>query len=155
MNLINAPKAEKKNHLERMLQHGTVMIYLDTRRSEVDVPTIHRNQIQLALNLSYNFRIPDFKITDTLIEVSLTFPDGKYFCILPFTAIYGMTSRFTGETVVFPEDVPAELMSQPAVKEAQATSKPTLTAISNPEAPAESLKKEEPKKKGGHLRLVK
>lgn len=156
MKLINAKQGEKKDQLERLLAMGTVMIFVDTRKMGVDVPVHHRGSAQLALNLSFNFPLPDFKLLPDRVEATLTFPEGKYFCILPYLAIYGMTSRFAGETVVFPEDIPPEFLQQ----QAQQIKGPTPVLVPppppdppspNPSPPTDPFQK----KKGGHLRLIK
>lgn len=112
MKMIQAESKDKKSHIDRLLGLGAIMVFIDTRKPAVDVPPIHRGLPQLALNFSYNFLNSDFKITDTTIESTLTFPDGKYFCRVPLEAIYGITSRFAAETIVFPADMPAEMIEK-------------------------------------------
>lgn len=156
MKLINAKQGEKKDQLERLIAMGTVMIFVDTRKMGVDVPANHKGSPQLALNLSYNFPIPDFKILIDRVEATLTFPEGKHLCILPYLAIYGMTSRFAGETVVFPEDIPPEFLQQQVQQVKGPT--PVLVPPPPPDPPPQNsspLDDPSKKKKGGHLRLIK
>ncbi len=166
MKMIQSESKEKKVHLERLLSLGTIMVFLDSRIPEVKVPSVHKGLSQLALNFSYNFANSDFKVTDTHLESTLTFPDGKFFCFIPLSALYGITSRFAGETVVFPSDMPPEIIKK--MVEPEITTGPTLIAptpiVSTP-APAvltpittlpTSDEKPEPSpRKKGHLKLVK
>lgn len=151
MKLIHAPKEAKKIQLERLLQGGTVMVMLDARHSGVQVPSQHRGNPQLALNFDYLFNIPDFKILDDRIEATLEFGPMNFFCILPFSAVYGLHPLSGDEAIVFPESVPPDLAPP---KSTNPSSSP-LTVVKPPES---TEKKEEPKpekKKGRHLKLVK
>lgn len=151
MNLIHAPSTEKKSQLERLLQFGKVMIFLDSRKTEVRVPPNHKGNLQLALNLSYSFQIPDFKVFEDHVEVTLSFPEGKFFCHLPFSAIYGMTSQPCSQTVMFPTEVPPELLKGANLK---AMPPPTITPDPKSKTKKHVLSRVEGKKRG-HLKLVK
>lgn len=143
MKLTHGVKEDKKGHLERLLQFGTVMIFVDSRREGVTVPPEHQSNPQLPLNLDYAFEIPDFKILEDRVEVSLSFNKKDFFCLLPFASIYGVRSIPAGEFVVFFDDVPAELLS----------TLPPQTPL-----PAEEKKPEDPETKPikkGHLTLIK
>lgn len=159
MKLINAPTGEKQKQLERLLLAGAVMVYVDSRKAGVKAPEKHLNNPQLALNLSYSFQIPDFKLGDDGIEATLTFPEGKFFCGLPYKAMYGITSRSIGETVVFPEDIPPEFLAaqRELAKQQETTplppSSPPLENVDEKGEKSEALSSG--KKKRGHLRLVK
>jgi len=156
MKMIQAESKEKKSHLERLLGLGTVMVFLDSRKTNVDVPSAHRGLPQLALNFSYNFSNSDFKIAEDHLESTLTFPDGKYFCIVPMKALYGMTSRFAGETIVFPEDMPPEILEK--MVQPEPSQGPALIASAPPPPPAAETapdKKTPTPRKKGHLKLVK
>lgn len=111
MNLTQAKKEEKKAQIERLLSKGLVMVMVDTRKPGVRVPPEHMGKPQLALNLSYSFEIPDFKVLDDRVEVSLSFNKQDFFCMLSLDAIYTLVSQDAGEVVVFPQDVPLELMT--------------------------------------------
>ncbi len=151
MNLIHAPSTEKKSQLERLLQFGKVMIFLDSRKTEVLVPPNHKGNLQLALNLSYSFQIPDFKVFDDHVEVTLAFPEGQFFCHIPFSAIYGMTSQPCSQTVMFPTEVPPELLKGANLK---AMPPPTITP--SPKAKTKThVRSTGEGKKRGHLKLVK
>lgn len=164
MKLIEAEKSEKKDQLERLLEKGIVMVFVDARRKNVEVPAQYRGNLQLPLNVSYTYQIPDFKVLDDRIEVSLTFADGEFFCRLPFDALYVYTSQIAGESVVFPEDVPPELIHTmaPAPKSSDKKSRPKLPKTIDAPVPefsvvegqSEEPKKPSKKKKTNHLKLV-
>src|SRR5690606_27390392 len=61
------------------------------------------------LNLSYNFGIPDFEITDNHVQASLSFQGRRYCCVLPFNAVFAFTSHAQPVGYVWPESTPEEL----------------------------------------------
>ncbi|EKD42723.1 MAG: hypothetical protein ACD_73C00041G0003 [uncultured bacterium] len=169
MKLLEGKSSEKKQNLEKLLDFGTVMVFVDTRKSGVELPAQHKGNPQLPLNLDYAFQIPDFKVFDDRVEASLSFNRQRYFCIIPLSAIYAISSKITTEAIVYAEDLPKDisLFEAPAKKEesetpeqANLTHSPKLTLISVPEnnqdKPEEKANKEDPKPppKKGHLKLI-
>lgn len=170
MKIIRSISSEKRAQFERLLAKGTVMAFVDARKGGVCVPPQHMGNPQLPLNFDYAFQIPDFRILNHRIEVSLSFNKKDFFCIIPFHSIYAFTSRFTGEIVVFPDSVPKEIFSQtfdegpPSESSVETTlekikKRPSLTVVrtQKEEKPPEKKKKKpsSKKKKGSHLKLVK
>lgn len=102
---------EKKAEIERLLGEGLMSCFIDSRRDDVDVPSQHKDNIQLILNFSYLFQVPDFQLTETQIEASLSFGPQVYFCQIPYDSIYVISSQITQETLIFPESVPSELLN--------------------------------------------
>jgi stringent starvation protein B len=165
MKIIEGIREDKKMHLERLLDKGTVMLFVDSRRPEVQVPDQHRDNPQLTLNLDYAFQIPDFKILEEGIEASLSFNRVRVFCRLPFNAIYALRSDSAGEMVFFIEDAPTDLHApsseipeepQPEIK------KPLLQdvsviggEVSDKKEKNKASGSEQKKKKKTHLRLIK
>ena len=86
-------------------------MHLDARRDEVDVPEHLRDDPMLILNLSRRFGLEVFEIGPIAVKASLGFGAERYLCVLPWTAIWAMTSKVDGEQAVFPEAVPPELMA--------------------------------------------
>lgn len=159
MKVIEASSIDKRAHLERLLEAGTVMVFIDSRLESVQVPEHHKGSAQLPLNLDYAFQIPDFQIFDDRIEASLSFNRKRQFCVLPFEAIYAIRSDVAGEVAFFLEDVPADLsaaqhtepvehfsMTSGDTKTAPPKKKPQLVAISSTNN-AEDEAKGSPKKK--------
>lgn len=166
MRLVEANSNTKKNHLERLLTLGGIMIFVDTRKKDVQVPTQHLGNPQLPLNLDYAFQIPDFKILQDRIEATLSFNRQDFLCVLPMPAIYVIRSHVLPEIIVFPEDVPKNfaLVQSPesaSQREGGATPQPKLIAVTGkkPEdADIQKLglkKKKKPANKTSHLKLVK
>jgi stringent starvation protein B len=104
----------KSEVLERLLGQGMVMVHLDARRPGVRVPPALRADPQLRLNLSYRFASRDLSVSNQLVGCTLSFGGQPYYCELPVDAIFAITSRVTGETLVWPESLPAALESQVA-----------------------------------------
>ena len=92
-----------------LLADGMVMIHLDTRRDGVDVPEQHRGHPALALNLSRAFRLDVFEVGPFAVHASLSFQGEVYRCVLPYDAIFSMTSKVDGQSRVFADALPPEL----------------------------------------------
>jgi stringent starvation protein B len=99
----------KKQTLLRYLERGITMVHLDARRPGVQVPAKHSGDPHLRLNLSYRYSIPDLEIDDERVQATLSFGGAPFQCILPWAAIFGITSH-AGEGQVWPEDLPTEVM---------------------------------------------
>ncbi len=149
MKLIQATKQDKKNQIERLLHHGTVMFYIDTRVTGVSVPSHFMGNPQLALNFDYAYRIPDFRILNDRVEATLEFGTLYFFCVLPMDAIYTLRSDVKGEMVVFPEEMPKDFFTEQ--KTTTEPEKPKLTSVPDVSVLPETESK--PRKKG-HLKLV-
>lgn len=98
----------KRVALEYLLGFGKVMLHLDARKPAVEVPPHLKHQPNLALNLSYRFNIPDLQITDAAAQASLSFQGQRFFCVLPFSAIFALSIDQTATYLWLPE-VPPEL----------------------------------------------
>lgn len=105
------PTATKKNVLEQLLEQGMVLVALDARIGGVDVPTHLGKDPQLRLNLSYRFGLP-MAVDDWGVCATLTFAGVPYDCRFPWTSIFLMVSHVSGQPYLFPDDIPAELLSQ-------------------------------------------
>jgi stringent starvation protein B len=172
----------KKKTLLAYLQQGVAMIHLDARRSGVSVPQKFAHDAHLRLNLSYRYAIPDFDVSDERIQATLSFGGVPYQCLVPWHAIFGITSHDTGDGQVWPEDLPTEVKTPgsenetptPVATERLATPaygarrvRPALVALEGKQlerapgddaedsasAPGEPRTDGEPPRRG-HLRLV-
>lgn len=101
----------KRQHLEELLDRGMVMLHVDSRQPEVDVPEHLRGDPHLKLNLSYRFRPCDLEMDDQSLRVTLSFGGQPWSVQVPFSAIFSLTSHATGESLVWLEDVPAEVLA--------------------------------------------
>lgn len=148
----------KKQTLLAFLQRGVAMVHLDARRPGVSVPPQYADDAHLRLNLSYRYSIPDFDISEARVQATLSFGGTPFQCILPWEAIFGITSH-TGDGQVWPEDLPVEVRDSMAERDERAA-RPTPARVT-PVALApinggggEIDEKSEPPKPQRHLRLV-
>lgn len=148
----------KKQVLLAFLERGVAMIHLDARRPGVEVPEQHRGEAHLRLNLSYRYRIPDFEIGDRGVQATLSFGGRSFLCVLPWEAVFGITSQANGDGQVWPEDLPVEVVraSDPPNAPPPEQRRPPLAAVES-DAPR-AAREEPPKAPDGapkrHLRLV-
>lgn len=98
------------------------LVHLDSRRSGVSLPAQLLNQHTVCLKLSYNFQ-GRTSYDDEGVTSFLRF-DGNYFeCIIPWTAVWGMSSA-DGKRYIWPTDLPAEILFEIAkTKVSQVTPK--------------------------------
>lgn len=93
-----------------MLEGGMVMVHLDARLPGVSVPPEFVAEPHLRLNLSYRFRPCDLLLGEEGVQVTLTFSGVPWACHLPYESIFGMTCHASGESLVWLEDVPEEVL---------------------------------------------
>lgn len=138
----------KRDAFVSMLDVGMAMLHLDARASGVDVPLRFRKDRHLRLNFSYRFGLSTFMIEDDAVTADLSFQGLTYLCVIPWDAVFGMTSHVSGETRVWPEDMPAEMLIEAAALAEAAKAKP-----SPPDEPDEEVGGAV--RRVGHLRVVK
>jgi len=165
----------KRSALERLLELGLVQIGLDARNDEVQVPPHLVNDLQLRLNLSYRFGLP-LDLDDWGINTTLTFSGTNHDCLIPWSCVYLMISHVSGESLLYPSDVPPELLANLApnsdeeMMQREDDGEPSLRLayvnVNNedgddePEPPKKKTAKPKPKtkpksKSRNHLRVVK
>ncbi len=161
--------AKKEEEMLRLLKHGTVMVFVDSRREGVLVPEHLKGDFQLRLNFDYAFEIPDFQVLPDRLEASLSFNKKNFFCVLPFESVYLMINHFIQQGSLFTESIPVEMLeafaglNQQKLEREQKMSQfkvivPEEKPAETPASPAESKEdksKNRDKKKKGHLRVVK
>jgi stringent starvation protein B len=106
----------KRQTLLAYLKAGLAMVHVDARRPGVSVPTRYTQDAHLRLNLSYRYSIPDLQIGDFEVKATLSFGGVPFLCVLPWDAIFGITSAANGDGQVWPEDLPVEVMQTMAQK---------------------------------------
>lgn len=179
---MESDQLTKKAVLERLLELGMVMVTVDARRDDVEVPPHLTDDAQLRLNLSYRFGLP-MEVGEWGVEARLTFSGVPFDCRLPWDALYIVFSHVTGQPFVFPQDVPPEVISDVApmtfddddIEEAEDEEDddvfepitdvgPTLTLVSgertadserNDAVPPETEPPPAGERRRGHLRVVK
>jgi stringent starvation protein B len=143
---------DKKQTLISYLRRGVAMVHLDARRPGVVVPPQYIGEAHLRLNLSYRYSIHDFEIDDRRIQATLSFSGQPFQCLLPWAAVFGITSNASGDGQVWPEDLPVEVVQTLAsgVEERGAR----LAAVREEPAQAEVRPKASEEAPRPHLRLV-
>ncbi len=128
----------KKAVALELLERTSLFIHLDPRRAGVLVPQNFSKQPQLVLQVGLNMAIPivDLDVGDEGISCTLSFNKRPHFCFLPWESIYALIGE-GGGGMVWPEDVPPEVVNQhrasaskaPAPKKEARGSKPSLRAV--------------------------
>ncbi|HWO10466.1 MAG TPA: ClpXP protease specificity-enhancing factor SspB [Polyangiaceae bacterium] len=120
-----------------LLERTSVFVHLDPRRPGVLVPQGFLKQPQLVLQIGLNMAIaiPDLDVGDEGISCTLSFNKRPHFCRLPWSSIYALIGE-SGGGMVWPEDVPPEVVSQQraAAKKDTKPRRPGLRAISGDSA---------------------
>jgi stringent starvation protein B len=111
-NTLGFPVNAKRECLEKLLAEGLVFIQLDARAKGVDLPPHLRGQPVVGLNLSLNFRLEVFDVTDDGIRASLSFQGVRHLCVVPMSAIFLMGLAEGDGSFVFPESAPVELQAR-------------------------------------------
>lgn len=163
MKIETVPDSEKQSQMLKLLQFGTAMVFVDSRRASVLVPEHLKGDYQLRLNFDYAYEVDDFRVLPDRLEASLSFNHKNFFCVIPFDAIYLMVSHTIHHGVLFVQSIPVEMLEyfateakQEEVQVKQVKNGPALNVISNVgstqtvEMPAEH----KPRKRS-HLRVVK
>ncbi len=101
----------KKEVLLNLLEKTSVLMHLDARREDVQVPRHLKTNPQLILQLGLNLAVPirDLEVGDDGVKCTLSFSRTPFYCVLPYPAIFAMVSEDGGRAMVWPEDVPAEV----------------------------------------------
>jgi stringent starvation protein B len=136
----DASAPDKRRTLEALLGRGPVLVHVDARRAEVQVPTRFRADPSLVLRFGYGLTpaIADLVVDENAIQGTLTFSGQPFHCVLPWTAVYAAMVEGEQRGTVWPEDVPEDV----------------LTGGGEPPTPAvPAIAKDEPKR-GAHLKLV-
>jgi len=145
----DASAPDKRRTLEALLARGAVLVHVDARRAEVDVPARFRADPSLVLRFGYNLTpaIADLTVDDDAVSGTLTFAGQPFHCVLPWTAVYAAMVEGEQRGTVWPEDVPEDVLTGGDSQEAS----PPVGAP--PPAPAAAKPDDEPRKRG-HLKLV-
>ena len=170
---------DKKERLLAALDQGMVMIHLDARRPGVSVPPQLRGESHLRLNLSYRFDPPDLSVTEWGVRSTLSFSGSRFTVAVPWSALFAIASHVTKDLFwMYPDDMPPELLQQPASARPQqplpvvpvAAERPRTflrevpsaserasepAEVPPPPAPPDGPQDDPPPPRRGHLRLVK
>jgi stringent starvation protein B len=147
---------DKRQTLLSYLQRGVAMVHLDARRPGVVVPERYLGDAHLRLNLSYRYSIPDLEIDDRRVQATLSFGGQPFHCMLPWQAIFGITSNASGDGQVWPEDLPVEVVQTMADRDEEEARppRPALAAVGERPAPEQKEQPAPAEAPRRHLRLV-
>jgi len=99
---------EKIRLFETWMKGEYCLIHLDSRRKGVDVPLNLKSNSALTLKFSYNFQ-GDINYDHEGISGDLKFSGEYYHCIIPWTAIWGITSS-DEKSKAWIDDMPREVL---------------------------------------------
>jgi stringent starvation protein B len=107
------PLPPKKDVALALLEGPSVFVHLDPRRPGVSVPKWFLGQPQLVLQVGLNMAIPipDLKVDEDGVSCTLSFSRTPFWCCIPWSAVYALVGE-DGRGMVWPNDVPPELVSQ-------------------------------------------
>jgi hypothetical protein len=143
--------AQTSQILKNYLEHGKILIAIDSRVQNVQLPTHLMNSIQVKLNLSYHFQTKVFEIDDVKEEVriDLGFNGERFLCVIPFQSIYYVAMANTPlDGVEIIENMPIQLLelSYLLERESQDREKQIDFMASIPKDKALEIEKKMPKK---------
>jgi stringent starvation protein B len=140
----------KKDVALALLEQATVLVHLDPRGEQVQVPAWFKRQPQLVLQIGLNMPkpIPDLNVDDDGISCTLSFSNAPHYCHLPWSSVYALIGA-SGRGMVWPDDVPKEVAGQYVVTTPKEEPKPraSLRAVGAEPSPDEQAAKADAKKK--------
>ena len=99
---------KKYDFLLHLLETGDVLVCLDARLPEVDVPENQKGNSSLNLIFNLNFRRP-FTVNEDAISATLAFNGRPHECLLPFEAVWAIYDPEMKNGQVWEESVPTDM----------------------------------------------
>lgn len=127
--------------MRALLERSEARVYLDARRTGVQLPPHLLTEPQLRLDYSYGFSppIPDLVVDEKGISATLSFSQRAFATFVPWEAVY-LIADYDGNGGVWQEDIPGEVLERVALTLEQ--QKPTPPPPPQPNAPAAPVAKE-------------
>jgi stringent starvation protein B len=109
----------KRPFVDELLERGPVLVHIDARRDEADVPERFRGDPKLVLRFGYGLSpaITDLEVDDEGISGTLTFGGVPHHCVLRWPAVYAAVSEVDQRGMVWPDDVPPVVLQQMRAEE--------------------------------------
>jgi hypothetical protein len=109
----DASAPDKRKTLEGLLERGAVLVHVDARRADVQVPPRFRADPSLVLRFGYNLtpKLYDLEIDELGISATLVFAGAPFRCTLPWAAVYAAMVEGEQRGTVWPEDVPEDVLT--------------------------------------------
>ena len=153
---MESDNKNKYDILVQLLSEGDVMVCLDARHSEVDVPNTHKDNPALSLVFNLNFRRP-FDVEETGIFATLAFGGRPHKCVIPFEAVWAIHEPNSKKGQVweasFPKDLKFEVGAN--VKDSSLESEPELKNVEKQSKVSKKRQSGRSGKDRGHLRVIK
>jgi hypothetical protein len=135
--MSNAPPSTgplKRASLRKLLRDDTVMVILDGRHPGVVLPEWLRAEPQVCLDLGYDMPIPipDLELHEAHIQATLSFSRRPFRCVIPWEAVYALRPHRSDEGMLWPHDVPPELLSGAEAPEGRTAAKRNAPAAGRP-----------------------
>lgn len=105
-----APQPKKPETLHRFLEDEYALVHVNTAYAGVSLPPHLAQQPTVTLKISRLFR-GRLTVDEAGFTAELLFNQSYFTCVVPFGAMWGMTS-LKGQNVVWPEDVPAGVLDR-------------------------------------------
>lgn len=142
--------------VEELIGKGPILVHIDARADEVQVPESFSADPRLVLRFGYDLSPPiaDLEITDEALSGTLTFGGVPFTCVLPWSAVYAVVSESDQKGMVWPDDVPSAALDQDSSQVSGRAGSSRPPTEPGPQGPAPRPNPDEVKR-GSHLKLVK
>jgi stringent starvation protein B len=103
----------KRDVATQLLEQGPILVHVDPRKSGVSVPAAFSADPKLVLRFGHGLTpaIADLDLGDEALAGTLSFGGLPHYCVLPWDAVYAVVSEADQRGMVWPDDVPAEALS--------------------------------------------
>ncbi len=103
----------KREVATQLLEQGPILVHVDPRRTGVSVPAAFSGDPKLVLRFGHGLTpaIADLDLGEDALAGTLSFGGQPHYCVLPWPAVYAVVSEADQRGMVWPDDVPAEALS--------------------------------------------
>ena len=134
------PKLPPKREVAlALLKTNSVFVHLDPRHSGVAVPPWFKKQLRLVLQIGLNMAVPikDLDVGQDALSCTLSFSRRPHYCYIPWKAVFALVNE-EGRGMVWPDDVPPELIADAQRQHEVAHRRATLRAVGSKPPPEDS-----------------
>jgi hypothetical protein len=101
-------KEEKRKRLDQLLSGEYALVHLNGKAAQVTLPEHLSINEAVTLKLSHQFR-GSLELDDDKVVTNLLFSGNYFECVIPYHAIWGVTSE-AGVNYLWPESTPAAVL---------------------------------------------
>ena len=126
----NNPLPPKRDVAMALLEADSVFVHLDPRHDNVRVPPWFKKQPRLVLQIGLNMAVPirDLDVGEHALGCTLSFNRRPHYCYVPWKAVFALVNE-QGRGMVWPDDVPPELVAQAQKQHDVAKRRASLRAV--------------------------